>query len=148
MDVLKQIGLQFRKFFNTYSELHLCPGARIKSIQKLYYKNVVVFLKLKASTLLETLVATIIIILIFMISGLVINNLMKNATDNRHDTITTEMERLGYFALHGKISLPYKQHHQTWEININAENEAGLITISATREGTKQELQKQIYVQD
>ena len=104
--------------------------------------------KLKASTLLETILATLLIVIIFLISSVIINNLAKNAFQNNHKHIRTEMKRLGYLAQHEKITLPYFEDVDNWEISVVKEGKRNTISISAISMETQKELKTEIYAID
>lgn len=102
--------------------------------------------KLKSATLLETLVATALILVIFLVSGLIINNLAKNTIQNNHQSIENELKRLGYFSKHGKINLPYTSDYHNWNVEVRKNTKTGQIEIDAWQKIGSKTLNKTIYV--
>ncbi len=74
--------------------------------------------KVKASTLMETLVATVLIVVIFMVSSLVLNNLMRTRAQNNADLAKERMHALEYQYKNKAIELPYYEDFESWEITI------------------------------
>ena len=101
--------------------------------------------KLRGATLLETLVATVLILVIFLVSGLIINNLAKNTIQNNHHSIEVELKRLGYFGLHQKISLPYSAEFKNWNIEVTKNADLNSIEIEAWRDSDNTVLNHKIY---
>lgn len=102
--------------------------------------------KLKSATLLETLVATALILVIFLVSGLIINNLAKNTIQNNHQSIENELKRLSYFSKHGKINLPYVSDYDNWSIEVKKNDITGQIEIEAWQKNSSKTLNKTVYV--
>ncbi len=74
--------------------------------------------KLKASSLVETLVATVIIVLIFGVTSLTLNNIFSNAIRNNTSEINTQLNYLQYQYLNNQIQLPYADTFKDWDITI------------------------------
>lgn len=78
----------------------------------------VILKKIKASTLMETLVATVLIIIIFMTSSLVLNNLFSNSVKFNTQKIENELNELEYAIQNKQIKLPYTTDYQNWGISV------------------------------
>ncbi len=78
----------------------------------------VVLKKIKASTLMETLVASVLIVLVFMISSMILNNLFSNSVKNDTRAIDTYLSELHYKYINGHIKLPYHDDYTPWQISI------------------------------
>lgn len=102
--------------------------------------------KLKSATLLETLVATALILVIFLVSGLIINNLAKNTIQNNHQSIENKLKYLGYFSKHKKIALPYKTTYKNWHIKANFDSVSKQINLEAWQINGSKSLNKTVYV--
>ncbi len=74
--------------------------------------------KLKASSLIETLVATVIILAVFIAASLVLNNVFRNLSNNDTYAIENELEFLQYQYSNNRISLPYSTSYKEYEINV------------------------------
>ncbi|MBD1261980.1 hypothetical protein HZY62_15360 [Maribacter polysiphoniae] len=81
----------------------------------------VVLRRIKASTLMETLVATVLIVIIFMISSMLLNNLFSNSITGNNQRIKEQLHRLQYEYGHHGIKLPYYQDTGDWQYSITKE---------------------------
>ena len=106
--------------------------------------------KLKASSLTEVLVATVIILLIFAIAMATIDNVLFNSVKNKTHFIETELNQLVYEYKNGKIKLPYSSEEKNWFINsiITTENNTSIIIFEATHSITKQKITKKTTTND
>lgn len=107
----------------------------------------VVLKKVKASTLMETLVATVLIVAVFMIASLILNNLFSNSIKNNTNAIHNRLNELEYNIIHDNIQLPYKEDFDSWIIYIDSykKNNESIIELEATQVDTKKEIIKTIY---
>lgn len=78
--------------------------------------------KVKASTLMETLVATVLLVVIFMVTSLVINNLFSNTITYNTRPVITYLNELEYSYQHQQLPLPYTRVYDDWEITISNVN--------------------------
>ena len=78
--------------------------------------------KIKASTLMETLVAFVLIVLVFMISSMVLNNVFYNSVKNDTRAIDTYLSELHYKYINGGVKLPYYDDYDPWQISITVYN--------------------------
>ncbi|TXD83445.1 hypothetical protein ESY86_09570 [Subsaximicrobium wynnwilliamsii] len=74
--------------------------------------------KIKASTLMETLVATVLIVIIFMLSSMILNTIFSSSIKNNTQSISTYLNELHYLQKHKKIELPYYEDFENWRISI------------------------------
>lgn len=95
--------------------------------------------KIKSATLIEALIATVLIVVIFITSSLVINNLLLNGFNNNTTEIENHLSQLDYQYQNHKIQLPYNEPFDDWNITIIKEqvNEVSVITIKAEKEQSK-----------
>ncbi|MEM1003022.1 MAG: hypothetical protein AAGH46_10280, partial [Bacteroidota bacterium] len=63
---------------------------------------------------METLIATILIMVIFMLSSLILNNLFSNAIKNDTRGITAKLNQLEYECLNDEILAPYEDEYDKW----------------------------------
>ncbi len=83
----------------------------------------VILKKLKASTLIETVTASIIIIIVFTIASLTLNNVFSNTITRDTSRIRNYINKLEYEYLNKKITIPYKEIHKNWEISVTSQKE-------------------------
>lgn len=74
--------------------------------------------KIKASTLMETLVATVLIVVIFVITSMTLNSIFYNTIKSRTLEIDAYLNELEYNYQHGNVSLPYQDEFYDWDIRI------------------------------
>ncbi|MGS2765225.1 hypothetical protein [Sinomicrobium sp. M5D2P9] len=86
--------------------------------------------KVKASTLMETLVATVLIVVIFMVTSLVLNNLFSGSVSQDTRKIENRLRVLGYMVQRNKIELPYSEDFGEWNISVLAEARSGMYGVS------------------
>ena len=87
------------------------------------YCKIVFQKKLKASSLVETLVATVIIVLMFAVASLTLNNVFRNTIKNNTDVIANELNYLVYQYNNQQIAVPYANEFEDWEISIQKTKE-------------------------
>ncbi|UII76201.1 hypothetical protein LV716_18350 [Flagellimonas sp. HMM57] len=92
----------------------------------------VVLRKIKASTLMETMVGTVLIVVIFMLSSLVMNSLFSSQVKGNLQPIHTYLDQLEYQLINGKVTLPFFEEWETWNIAIGEVQEDGTISIEVT----------------
>lgn len=78
--------------------------------------------RIRSATLVEVLVATVLIVIIFMAASLVLNNLLQNTFSKNTHSIDTRINELEYQIQNHQLILPYTAVHGDWEINISEEN--------------------------
>lgn len=74
--------------------------------------------KIKGSTLMETLVATVLIVLVFMLASMILNNLFANTIKNNTQAVENHLSELEYLQQHDRILLPYTETFENWNITI------------------------------
>ncbi len=79
----------------------------------------VILRKIKASTLMETMVATVLIVVIFMLSSLILNSLFSAQVKGNMQSIKSHLNRLEYHYVNQKIKLPYYEEWEMWDITIS-----------------------------
>lgn len=78
--------------------------------------------RVKASTLMETLVATILIVVVFMLSSMILNSLFANTIGENDNAIRQELLLLQYKYEYGQLTLPYFGEKGAWQIEVRQEN--------------------------
>jgi len=102
--------------------------------------------RIKASTLMETMVATVLIVVIFMISSLILNNLFIVQAQKNHSALDNHLQKLEYLYGNGKVGTPYNEHWRDWEINILPPGQGEKVLIKAIKDGqTSEEMVEHIF---
>ena len=106
----------------------------------------VVLKKIKASTLMETLVATVLIVVVFMLASVILNNLFSNTIKGNTADIDNYLSELEYQYMNNKIELPFFDDFKAWEIIIqsNDQTEEQQVILEAVNSVTKQIITKHI----
>jgi predicted PurR-regulated permease PerM len=94
--------------------------------------------RVKASTLMETLVATVLIVIIFMSASMILNNIFSNSIKNNTRDIDTYLSELQYLEENNKLQLPYQEEFGKWQISIveYKENDKRIIEFEASNLAT------------
>ncbi|MBW8201962.1 hypothetical protein K1F36_19225 [Muricauda sp. W52] len=74
--------------------------------------------KIKGSTLMETLVATVLIVVVFMMASMTLNTLFVTSMEQNDGPIKQELLFLQYRYAHRKLSLPHYDEQEHWEIKV------------------------------
>ncbi len=100
--------------------------------------------KIKSATLMETLMATTIIFVVFVIASLILNNTFRTMVKNDTFALENRLELLHYQYIHKSIHLPYYESFQNFEITIQRMEEESLNYIIYS--ATKKTDQKQVKI--
>ena len=94
----------------------------------------VVLKKIKASTLMETLLATVLVVVIFLLASMILNNLVSNTIQSNTQAIDTHLIELHYKQQHQQLRVPYAENFQNWSISVKRieEQNTPLIVFEAT----------------
>lgn len=94
--------------------------------------------KVKSATLVEALTATVLIVIIFVVASLVINNLLLNTYSSKTQGIDNRLSELQYLIANKKIVLPYSEEAAGWKVDakmVNHDN-ASWVILTATNSRT------------
>ncbi|NRB61412.1 MAG: hypothetical protein HRU50_15945 [Winogradskyella sp.] len=106
--------------------------------------------RLKGSTLMETLVATILIMVVFVVASLVLNNLFSSSINSNISVITNHLNELEYLQSHNQIRLPYSDTFDNWDIMVSNQKEGGnnIIVFEATNKATNNVVSKVVHAME
>jgi len=106
--------------------------------------------KIKGSTLMETMVATVLIVIIFMVASLVMNSLITARAKNDVQAITQHLKKLEYQYTNNQLALPYFEDWNDWEIQGTLKEQQGVksFEIKATSTVTQKEVTTQTIAQE
>jgi len=85
----------------------------------------VILKKIKGATLMETLVASVLIVIVFMVSSLVLNNLFSSSIRTNTRGIEAHLNELEYLYTSDKLILPHNSSYDDWTILIDTFNDNG-----------------------
>lgn len=94
--------------------------------------------RLKGSTLMETLVATVLIVVVFIMASMVLNTMFSSSIKNNTRAIKAQLNQLQYLKLNDKLELPYQESLGDWSISVEKyiENNQTIIEFEATNINT------------
>ncbi|PCJ94998.1 MAG: hypothetical protein COA50_11570 [Flavobacteriaceae bacterium] len=81
-----------------------------------------VLIRIKASTLMETLVATVLIVVVFMVASMVLNSLFATVITQNDNEVSQELLELQYRYQNGALEVPYVEELGSWDILVEKEN--------------------------
>ena len=106
--------------------------------------------RFKGSTLMETLVATILIMVVFVVASLVLNNLFSSSINSNISVITNHLNELEYLQLNNQIRLPYSDTFDNWDIIVSnqKEDENNIIVFEATNKATNKIVSRIVHAME
>ncbi len=78
----------------------------------------VILKKLKATTLMETLVATVLIVVVFMLASMILNNLFSSTIVANTRNMNTALNKIEYLYFNDKLTLPYDEVIGDWTLSV------------------------------
>ncbi len=102
--------------------------------------------KVKGATLIESLVASVIIIIIFTIASLTLNNVFESSVKNNTSRVQNRMNELHYLYINSKIKYPYQEDFENWNIQLRqqTEREVSFVLLEATKKETKKSISQKL----
>ena len=82
--------------------------------------------KVKGSSLVETLIATVVIMIVFGIAMVTISNVLENTVKSSTSKIDSELNKLVYLYEHNELTVPDVKEFNQWNIRIKKEKEGTL----------------------
>lgn len=91
---------------------------------------------------METLVATVLIVIVFMVASMVLNSLFSGSITQNDEPIRQELLQLQYQYEYGKLQLPHYDEMGPWHIEVRNEvwKSSHQINFSAVHETNKKEV--------
>jgi hypothetical protein len=108
----------------------------------------VVLKKVKSETLVEVIVASILVVILFMIASLVLNNLVLNTFSKNTHPVENRLNELEYELQNGLVKLPYQENYKGWDIAITTEkkdSKTELHILATNEKNTKEIARQRIY---
>jgi hypothetical protein len=86
--------------------------------------GMVVLKKIRASSLVETLTASVIIVVIFMIASFSFNNVFLNTIKSDDEQLTNRIQEIKYFTRYESIKFPFYEEREYWIISAEQKPDA------------------------
>lgn len=104
------------------------------------------FIKLNGSTLIETLVASVIIIVVFTITSLTLNNVFRSTIKSDTQAINMHLNKLMYLYQRDKIDIKYREDFDDWHIAFSQQTEKNIsiVVVEAVQVRTKKTISKKL----
>ena len=102
--------------------------------------------KLRAASLLETLIASVIVLIAFAIGSLSFNNAFKSVVKNNRSPFENRVRELKYQAKYNTIEIPFYEETHVWEIAI--EKRESKLLLQAVYLPTEKQIIKILDVED
>lgn len=78
---------------------------------------------------METLVATVLIVVIFMVSSMVLNNLLSGNIRQNTEIAEERLHLLEYQYKNNGLTIPYYEDFESWKISISKDEKNGLSVV-------------------
>jgi len=101
--------------------------------------------KIKAATLMETLIATVLIMVIFIVASLILNNLFSSSIKSKTRGISAQLNEIEYLYINDKITLPFYDDFNEWNIVVEQIKNSEEISIIASKINTENTIEKIIF---
>ena len=86
---------------------------------------------------METLTASVIIVVVFMIASFSFNNVFMNSVRSNDDQLQNRLQELEYLSRHDKISFPFFEEGPYWIISAEEFREIAKFEVKNMRSGKK-----------
>jgi len=96
---------------------------------------------------METLVATVLIVVVFMAASMILNNFFSNSIHSNTREVNAYMNELRYLYDNKKLKLPYQEGFIEWEVIIESykKGEMKIIRYEAVNQNVDKIIIKQWY---
>lgn len=102
--------------------------------------------KLKASTLVETLTATVILLIVFSIAIAILLSVFQQTVHKNDTAVQNYIHQLSYQIEHHKLKVPYNENFYNWRILVKKDDtDEKYIHIIAVHKISKNRLEKRIF---
>ena len=90
---------------------------------KKYMRNYLgITLSVKSSTIIETLVASVIIVIVFSIASVTLSNVFRSSILSDTRGLDNRIDKLIYLSNHKILKLPIEETYRDWNLSITRQN--------------------------
>ena len=86
----------------------------------------VILKKVRSATLVETMVASVIIVIVFLIASLSVNNIFRGTINSDDSALSNRVNELTYFIKNEKVNIPFYEDNILWDIAVE-KRDAGTV---------------------
>lgn len=87
---------------------------------------------------METMVASVIIIIVFLIASLSVNNIFRGTINSDDTLLQNRINELTYFINHEKIKIPFYEETNLWDIGIESGEDTYVMEVLNKKNGVEQ----------
>lgn len=95
----------------------------------------VILKKVRSATLVETMVASVIIVIVFLIASLSLNNIFRGTINSDDSALSNRINELTYFVKNEKVKVPFYEETPLWDIDIEKRGEETVFGILNKKNG-------------
>src|SRR5690606_8321693 len=95
----------------------------------------VILKKIRSATLVETMVASVIIVIVFLIASLSLNNIFRGTINSDDAALRNRINELTYFVNNEKIKIPFYEDTPLWDIVVEKREEKTVMEILNKKNG-------------
>ncbi len=95
----------------------------------------VILKKVRSATLVETMVASVIIVIVFLIASLSLNNIFRGTINSDDSALQNRINELTYFVNNEKIKAPFYEDTALWDIGIEIQGGEKVIEVLNKKNG-------------
>lgn len=106
----------------------------------------VILRKVKSATLIETLIATVLIVIVFLLATMIINTVFFNTFHQKKEVVVNRLDELEYNCINQSLKLPYQEEYENWTIQIRKKDNLKELKIIATNKTTGKEIERDLYL--
>lgn len=100
----------------------------------------VILKKIKSATLIETLIATVLIVVVFLMASMIINTIFFNTFHQKKELVMNRLDELEYEYINKSIELPFSEEIENWNIEIIKLNQSDVVEFKAKNKITNKEI--------
>lgn len=100
----------------------------------------VILKKIKSATLIETLIATILIVVVFLMASMIINTIFFNTFHQKKELVMNRLDELEYEYINKSIELPFSEEIENWNIEIIKLSQSDVVEFKAQNKITNKEI--------
>lgn len=98
----------------------------------------VILKKIRAATLVESMIASVIIVVVFLIASLSLNNVFKSTVRFNDSNLQNRVKELRYLINNDKTTIPFYEENEQWDIAVEREkNQLKLSVLNKKTSKTK-----------
>lgn len=95
----------------------------------------VILKKIRSATLVETMVASVIIVIVFLIASLSVNNIFRGTINSDDSALRNRINELTYLINNEKTKIPFYEDTPLWDITIETQGRENVMVVLNKKNG-------------